>query len=190
MKKHGNGLRVAVFALGLALFGTGMKAFGDTEIDLGDTGKPTPVPVPVQKAPVAAPTPVATPTPASEDIEVEDNSQPTNQTAETPTPAVFEVQGTVKMKDKYEAGIKYYDDKDYDTAVRYLKNALEVKDDPYTPKFYYAEANAMLGIIYQYHIIHLGRAYRYYKAALKYEPHNQTARRHIKQVYKYRNRKD
>jgi hypothetical protein len=190
VKKQGNSLRMWVFILALAFSGAGIRTFADTEIDLGDLAA-QPTPTAVQKLiPATAPALVATPTPASEEIQMEDNAQPETQTAPGPTPTVFEVQGREKMKDMYEAGIKYYKEQDYDSACRYLINALKMKNDPYTPKYIYAEANAMLGIIYQYRIIHLGRAYWYYKAALHYEPHNLTARRHIKQVYKYRNRKD
>ncbi len=181
----------AVFTLVLAFSAIGSRSLADTEIDLSALDAPTPT---VAAAPAATPTlvaapPLATPTPASNAIELEENTQPATQTAPQPTPTVYEVHGVLKMKDVYDAGKKAYQEQDYDQAIRYWKKAVTMKD-PYTPKFYYAEAYSMLGIIYQYHIIHYGHAYRCYRAALKYERHNPTARKHIRQVYKYRNRKD
>lgn len=100
------------------------------------------------------------------------------------------VHGKWKVKYIYEAGIKAYKQKDYYKAITYLKKTVAMPRDEYTPKYLIAEAYAMLGIIYQYHIIHYGRAYRYYKAALSVDPQTNTARRHVRQLYKYRHRKD
>jgi hypothetical protein len=179
-------LLILVFTSGLALFGLTNRCFGIEQFNLDDETATTPT---VSQKSVA---PAPTATPASQSIQIEDNTQPGTQVAPTPTAAAAttEINGQFQMKYMYEAGIKYYNEKDYGTAIRYLTNALKITDDPYTPKYIYAEANAMLGIIYQYHIIHRSLAYWHYKAALKYEPGNKTARRHIKQVYKYRNRKD
>jgi len=90
-------------------------------------------------------------------------------------------QGVLKMKDVYAAGMKYYKQEDFVQAIRFLKQALTIKD-PYTPKFYYAEANAMLGIIYQFHIIHPDLAFQYYHEALEIDPTTETAKNHIDQV--------
>lgn len=189
MKKHKKCLFIAALTLGF-LTVMGPKSFGDTEIDLGDTTASAPATTSAPKPdPTVSSAPAATPTPATQDIEMEDNTQPATQAAPTPVPTVFEVHGVVKMKNLYDAGKSAYQEKDYVRAIRYWTKAVRMKD-PYTPKLYYAEAYAMLGIIYQYHIIHYGRAYRCYVEALKYERGNQTARRHIKQVYKYRHRKD
>lgn len=189
MKKNDIGFLTVVLTLGLFAFSIS-GSFGDTEIDLGDSGSSAP-------ATAAAPTPVptvvsasaATPTPAGQEIEMEDDNGSQAQPAPTPTQAVLEVHGVLKMKDVYEAGVSAYNDKDYLRAIRYWTKAVRMSD-PYTPRFYYAEAYSMLGVIYQYHIIHYDRAYRCYQEALKYERRNPTARRHIKQVYKYRHRKD
>jgi len=89
--------------------------------------------------------------------------------------------GVLKMKDVYAAGMKYYKQEDFVRAIRFLKQALTIKD-PYTPKFYYAEANAMLGIIYQFHIIHPDLAFQYYHEALEIDPTTETAKNHIDQV--------
>ncbi len=184
-------LPISVLAL-FFLVGGISSSFGDEEIDLGGSTAAAPATTAAPKpAPTVAPAPAAqpSPTPASQEIEMEDENETTTQAAPQPTPTVFEVHGTVKMKDIYDAGKAAYQEKDYERAIRYWKRAVGMKD-PYTPKFYYAEAYAMMGVIYQYHIIHYGDAYHCYAAALKYEKGNSTARRHIKQVSKYRHRKD
>src|SRR5689334_1478804 len=104
------------------------RSLGEQEIDLGDTNTSAP-------ATVSKPAPVATPTPASQEIEMEDNTQ-SAQTAPQPTPTVFEVHGRAKMKYLYESGIEHYKEKDYELAIKDLTNAVRMKD-PYTEKFYY-----------------------------------------------------
>lgn len=198
MKIQGNALLTAFFAASFILWGPCAKTWGDEEINIDEAAQPTPAPAVSQKPPMppaqTQPAAVPTPTPASssEDIQMDESGQAETQTspetASEPTTTAL-THGILKMKDVYEAGVNAYKDQDYDRAIRYWKKAVEM-EDPYTEKFYYAEAYAMLGVIYQYHIIHYGRAYRYYAEALKYEPRNETARRHIKQVRKYRNRKD
>jgi tetratricopeptide (TPR) repeat protein len=189
LSKHSNNCWPVTLRLlmGVSLFLFGVsRVSAEVEIDLSDQGTstqpaaPTPTPVPaVQAAPAAAPT--AVPAKAETSIEMTEEAEP------TPTPIV--AHGVLKMKDVYEAGIKAYKEKDYEEAIRYLKKSLTVQD-PYTEKYYYAEANAMLGVIYQFKYPvhgHNGMAYRYYKAALKYESRNPTARKHIRSVYRYRN---
>lgn len=179
----------AVFLFSWILVGSSLKSFADTEINLDDTN-PTPTAVPSVPTPTPIPVaPAATPTPPTQEIQLEGGNQPATQAAPQPTSTVFEVQGRFKMKEMYEAGAKYYKEQDYEMAIRYWKQAVQM-DDPYTPKFYYAEAYAMMGIIYQYHIIKYSKAYDCYRKARVYEPGNETARKHIRQVYKYRHRKD
>jgi tetratricopeptide (TPR) repeat protein len=194
VKKQGYGLPIALLALGLIFWGVDSRTFGDTEIDMDDVGPPpaTPVSSGSGSAKVAAtPTsvPVATAIPTMVIKSFEPAATPTEviDVEEDATP--IEVHGVIKMKDIYAAGIKAYQEEDYDKAIRYLKKSIETHD-PYSAKFYYAEANAMLGVIYQFHIIHYGWAYQYYRAALKFEKKNPTALRHIKEVAKYKNEKD
>ena len=182
-------------ALGLA-FGSSLAAHADTEIDLGAALNPTPTPAPMAPKSQAAPSIDlgAPPVPqqasqAPSAAEREPSGGETDNAVESePAPKPQVVHGILKMKDIYEAGIDSYKEKDYDQAIRYLKEALR-HQDPYTPKYFYAEANAMLGVIYQFHIIHYGLAYRYYREALRIDPKTRTARRHIGQVRRYRNRK-
>jgi tetratricopeptide (TPR) repeat protein len=176
------------------------QSFGVTEISLDDElAGPTPTPVLKQLYPVPtkkteavsapAPTPVAS---AKKEITIEGDEEDVvdSEEAAEPTPTPYIVQGTYKVKYVYEAGIKAYKEKDYDMAIRYLNKAINSPRDAYTPKYIIAEAYAMLGVIYQYRVIHYGKAYHCYKSALWLEPGNKTAKKHIKQVYKYRNRKD
>lgn len=170
-------LIAALFMMGLTV----TRVLADTEIDLGDnnpasTEKPSTVPASAKDQPTptveisAAPT--ATP---AEDKRAEVTEE------EEPTPTVGLIHGSPHMTDYYKAGIKNYQDLDYDSAIRYLKKALET-EDTVSPKFYYAEAAAMLGVIYQFHIIHYDKALHYYQLALKYERNNRTARKHLKEV--------
>jgi tetratricopeptide (TPR) repeat protein len=199
VKKQDYGFSVMVWVLGLTLLGMASQSFGDTEIDLDDTAQPAPTPV--ASNPIPAPAPKANPVPTTTAYSLTTVSPipttvikvlwpsptPTEEAVDDATP--IEVHGVLKMKDIYAAGIKAYQEQDYDKAIRYLKKSLET-EDPYSAKFYYAEANAMLGVIYQFHIIHYDWAYQYYQSALKYEKGNTTARRHIKEVAKYKNQED
>jgi tetratricopeptide (TPR) repeat protein len=193
---------MTALALGFILAGMCSRSFADTEINLDDALQPTstpassktisPTPTPISKAkstptPKAVSFPTAVPIPTTTIHVLGPAATPTEDAEADATP--IEVHGVIKMKDIYAAGIKAYQEQDYDKAIRYLKKSLEVHD-PYSAKFYYAEANAMLGVIYQFHIIHYNWAYQYYRAALKCEKKNPTARRHIKEVAKYKNQKD
>lgn len=169
-------LLLAAF-LGMAL--PAAQALADTEIDMGDSG-PAPTPKPAVQ-PTAVPEVKAKPTPTAEFSEAPSPTPETKAAEEEPTPTIAAVHGTVKMTVYYNAGIKNYQDKEYDSAIRALKVALEMKD-PYSPNFYRAEAAAMLGVIYQFHIIHYDKALEYYKMALKFEKNNPTAKRHLKEV--------
>jgi tetratricopeptide (TPR) repeat protein len=98
-----------------------------------------------------------------------------------PTPVLKVVEGILQMKEVYQAGIDCYKKQDFAKAIRYLKKSLDIHD-PYTPKFYYAEANAMLGVIYQFNIIDKSLAYQYYREALVIDPRTKTAKKHIREV--------
>ena len=184
----------------LFLSGT-TNVFSEIEIDLDEAAKPTSTPVvkhtptpanASHKQPVFTPTatftqmkkasgpidnpPTLTPTPENEPVEKEVAAG-----EEESKPVV--VRGTWKMKNFYEAGIKANKEKRYDDAIKYLTKAVKMKDK-HTPNYYYSEAYATLGIIYQYHIIRYKTAYGYYKKALAYEYDNPTAKKHLKQVKK------
>ena len=195
MKKQGYGLSIAALALSFIPWGMDSRVFGaDIEIDMDDVAQPTPTLVPSisispnpTATPKAMPYPTAAPIPTAVIKVLDEAATPTEDLEGDATP--IEVHGVIKMKTIYAAGIKAYQEGDYDKAIRYLKKSVEM-DDPYSAKFYYAEANAMLGVIYQFHIIHYNWAYNYYRAALKYEKNNPTARRHIREVAKYKNQED
>ncbi len=160
------------------------------EIDLGDAKPVTKSP---SKAVQQTPTKAAsasdkqmeppTPVPVKAEPAPQEKTKVTEEVEEEAAPAPREVHGVLKAKDYYEAGIKYYKKKEYDQAIKFLKKATE-KKDKYTPKYVYAEANAMLGVIYQFHIVHYKTAAHYYQAALRYEKKNPTAKKHLKEVLK------
>lgn len=163
------------------------RAFAEVEISLDDEkpaqATPTPAAAKAMAQPVAKPAPSNPQTETTTEVAVEEEGTADGSvTMEETEPAkTTVVHGVLKMKDIYEAGIKSYKEKDYDQAIRYLKQAVD-KKDKYTPKFYYAEAHAMLGVIYQFHIIRLKDARYHYQLALKYEPANRTAKKHLREV--------
>lgn len=173
------------FALAILLAGFMVqKAAGEVEIDMGDQGSPAPTATPMPTdTPVAAPAPTATV-----------QAAPASQTAmaeptDTPTPIIQEVEGSLHAKGIYDEGIKYYHEKDYDTAIRYLKEAVNYRDkDRHTPKYIYAEAYATLGVIYEFYYPihgHIKQAIAYYHDALKYERNNHTARKYLRKLQKH-----
>jgi tetratricopeptide (TPR) repeat protein len=133
-------------------------------------------------APTAAATTALNSIPTPTSMKAKASPVPSPQASEQATPEKpIMGEGILKMKDVYAAGMKYYKQEDFVQAIRFLKQSLTIKD-PYTPKFYYAEANAMLGIIYQFHIIHPDLAFQYYHEALEIDPTTETAKNHIDQV--------
>ncbi len=126
---------------------------------------------------------------AEEEAAVSETPSVTAVVAETPQPEttltpVIVVHGVLKMKDVYQAGIRAFKEKDFEKAERYLSRAIEMKD-PYTAKYYYAEANAMLGLIYQKYLQipeHRNLARQHYLEALRLDPTTDTARRYLPEV--------
>ncbi len=153
----------------------------DTSISSGTSSAVTPTDPASTSAVVSTPVVQPTPEPSvqSSDITLSKNSsgEPTVVPVVTP----LEVEGVLKMKDVYKAGLVYYKKQDFSNAIRYLKQSLQIHD-PYTPKFYYAEANAMLGIIYEFNIIDKKLAYEYYREALSIDSSTASAKKHIKEV--------
>ncbi len=135
----------------------------------------------VSSVPNLTVTPTPTGTPIASDFATPVTS-PSPTPVLVPTPDV--VKGQLKMKDLYAAGMKAYRSKDYEKSIRFLKQSLDYHD-PYTPKYYYAESNAMLGVIYQFYFMvpgHTALARDYYQAALKIDPTTQSAKLHLKEV--------
>jgi len=98
------------------------------------------------------------------------------------TPVV--VKGVLKMKDLYRVGVRAYQDKDYEKAIRYFKTALSLHDS-YTPKYYYAETHSLLGVIYQFFYPvpnHLELAKAEYLAAIQIDPQTKSAKKHLAEV--------
>jgi len=96
-----------------------------------------------------------------------------------PTATMVASEAKARMLENYKKGIEAYKAKKYITATSYLKKAVIIQEVD-TEYWYYAEAYAMLGAIYQYHRTdpgHLETARRYYKAALKIDPRTTTAKK-------------
>jgi hypothetical protein len=160
------------------------------------TATPTPTATP-QTSPVvtmvvtATDTPVVV-TPTSTAVKVGKKGAPTATVTSTPTVAVptttptstlaSPVEAKARMLDLYQKGIDAYKAKRYTAAIKDLKGALQVQD-PTIPDWYYAEANAMLGVIYHYNVSaagHLSKARAYYQAALKVDPQTATAKKGLR----------
>ncbi len=89
--------------------------------------------------------------------------------------------GSLGMIGLYEAGIQNYKNKNYDSSIHYLKKALTISDAS-VPFYYYAEANAMLAVIYKFYRIDEDLSRRYCEAALKIDPSTKTARKLIHEI--------
>jgi len=178
LNQYGIGSRLSVFFSVCFFLATCLTWADEVDADVNDSGTP------VITTPMAA-VPEGTTLAPFESLEGTPLEPPGSQvTGESTdelasTPAV--VHGVLKMKDVYEAGLAYYKQQDFARAIRYLKQSLQIHD-PYTPPFYYAEADAMLGVIYQFHIIDRAAAYQYYQAALSIDPQTAMARKHIGEV--------
>jgi tetratricopeptide (TPR) repeat protein len=88
------------------------------------------------------------------------------------------------MLSNYRKGMSAYQARDYRNAAHYLKLALTIQD-PNVEKAYYASANAVLGVIYEYYGAtsgHLDIARKYYRSALQIDPANDTAKKHLKMI--------
>jgi tetratricopeptide (TPR) repeat protein len=90
-----------------------------------------------------------------------------------------------KVKIYYRAGMKAFYAHQNKTAIKNFKNAIAV-NDPFVQKYYYAESNAMLGVIYQFHLPnftgHNKLAVTYYKRALKIDPMTKSAKKYLKML--------
>lgn len=102
------------------------------------------------------------------------------------SPAVASSVPVENMKTLYKKGIAEYKDGLYKPSLEHLRKAVSL-EDPSVPYYYYSEAYAMLGVIYQFHSDfegHLMMAEKYYRAALRKEPDNTTALKHLKELEK------
>jgi tetratricopeptide (TPR) repeat protein len=100
----------------------------------------------------------------------------------TPTPNIIRpVPDNLSIQSVYHLGIEAYKRKDYDQALVYFKKACE-ESPTEDKKTYVAEADVMLGVLYEYHqstADHLAQAGHYYREALKLDPNNPTVQKHL-----------
>jgi hypothetical protein len=153
---------------------------------------PKAAPTAAAPAPIAAPTqPVtlmatptvavemASPTPTPEELTLEEpsSSAPVSpKTLSGPVPAVK------ALKRFYKAGMKAFLGGKYDTALKYLRKSLAVKE-VHGAAYYYAETYATIGVIYHFHSKvknHRHLAYINYQKALKIDPTTKAAKKYIK----------
>jgi tetratricopeptide (TPR) repeat protein len=161
-----------------------LRAAGDIDIDTSASNETSAVtPTVALDTPIIVSTPVvqSTPDPSVQSSNATAPENPTGDQTVVPSTTPMTAEGVLKMKDVYKAGLGYYKKQDFSSAIRYLKQSLQIHD-PYTPKFYYAEANAMLGVIYEFNIIDKKLSYEYYQEALRIDPSTATAKKHIKEV--------
>jgi hypothetical protein len=83
----------------------------------------------------------------------------------------------------YQKGMSAYKVKNYSLAIQYLEEAVK-KDDPKVKDFYYAEAYATLGALYQRHmqISRPDKARECYLKALQIDPDTESAQKGLKQL--------
>jgi len=174
-----------------SLFLAALPLSAQTEIAIEDD-EPAPTKAtttaPVQAAPAqSAPAKTAAPSQEQEEegaIEVEEEGEEkaeektstSEEATEGPQASEEQEESTSMgvMRPLYEAGIKAYRQKNYWRAITLLSKASETKDKT-TPKYYYAEAHAMMGVIFQFYLKNPGKACRHYQLALKIDPKTRTA---------------
>ncbi len=89
-----------------------------------------------------------------------------------------------KMKDHFRKGMRFFLKDQWEAATPELI-ASTVIVDPYTWSYWYAEAYATLGVIYEFHNTdpnHNDMAYLFYRLALKRDPKTFSARHFLKNV--------
>jgi TPR repeat protein len=112
------------------------------------------------------PSPVITPTSSSE-LLLETASAPAHS----------------RMKAAYLKGVKALKAHNYPTAILYFKKAVKINEK--VPYYYYSEAYANLGVIYQFHSkvkSHLKLALGYYQAAAKIDPDTLAVKKYYKKL--------
>jgi hypothetical protein len=88
------------------------------------------------------------------------------------------------MKDHFRKGMKFFMKDQYDAAIPDLIASTMIVD-PYTWNYWYAEAYATLGVIYEFHSKEKNcqeMAYQYYLLALKRDPKTKSANYYIDRV--------
>ncbi len=157
-------------------------------------GQPGPAATPIPTATlIPAETPLVTPTATAVNtaadilVNLAVTTTPTITATETVATAITISPTQVsadesKVKIYYLAGMKDFDAHHYSPAIKNFKKAIAV-NDPYIQSYFYAESNAMLGVIYQFHLPtftgHNKIAVKYYKRALKIDPMTKSAKKYL-----------
>jgi hypothetical protein len=124
-----------------------------------------------------SPTVTATPTITSTAIETV-----TITSTATPVSTQTPVLDVSRVKIYYIAGMKAFEARRNLVAITDFKKAISV-NDPTAKYYYYAESNAMLGVLYQFRLTsvtgHNKLAIKYYKRALKIDPGTKSAKKFL-----------
>lgn len=156
--------------------GAGLR-FGDLQLDysfmtLGDLGNTNQIELSVQLGSEATPTP--TPKPSPMPTATPAPPMPILTPAPVP-PQTMSAQASNKtFMDYYRAGIQAYMAKNYQEALDNWFKAIVLKDPTVQP-FYYAEACAMIGVVYKFDLPNHFLAHQFCNAALKIDPTTETA---------------
>lgn len=157
----------------------------------GTPGKENLKKQPEEKKELPSATPTATwtrtfsgpsPTPTiSFDEDVAEVVRETPTPTSTPTPTATEALPAVKtqkslqsMREVYEEGITAFKRKEWRSAEKKLLEALAIEDQN-TPFWYYAEAHAMVSVIYLKYLPDREKARKHAEAALAIDPDTRTA---------------
>ncbi len=157
---------------------------GEPDEKSSRTSKPTPTP---QGSVTSTPTATVTATPtATGSVTPFFTATATATVTVTPTPeptlTTAQAKAVIsKMKKYYHQGVVALKNHYYKTAVKNFDVCVDIHESV-VPSYYYAEAYASLGVIYQFHHPtpgHLDQARAYYKMALAIDPQTATAKKYL-----------
>jgi tetratricopeptide (TPR) repeat protein len=130
-------------------------------------------------SPTITATPFATSTPTITSTVVD---TATSTVTTTPGSTLTPVLDVSRVKIYYIAGMKAFEAHRDLAAITDFKKAIAV-NEPTAKYYYYAESNAMLGVIYQFRLTkvqgHNKLAVKYYKRALKIDPQTKSAKKFL-----------
>jgi hypothetical protein len=158
---------------------------GEPDEKSARTSKPTATPQATQGSVTPTATVTVTPTATGSVTPVVSATiTPTETITPTPEPTLTTAQAKAvisKMKKYYHQGVVALKKHYYKTAAANFDVCVGIHESV-VPPYYYAEAYASLGVIYQFHHPtpgHLDQARAYYKMALAIDPQTATAKKYL-----------
>lgn len=172
-------------------------SFDFSKVQPGPAATPIPPTAP-SATPIPATPPSATPTATAVSAIVNISVSPTststplnteNSTIDTSVTSIVTTMAPgspeSRVKIYYRTGMNAFGAHQYTTAIKNFKKAIAITD-PSVPTYYHAESNAMLGVIYQFHLPtftgHNKMAVKYYKRALRIDPQTKSAKKYLKML--------